>query len=295
MVVRSNINAMYSNRNLRMNNNEVATSLKKLASGYQINSAADDTSGCAVSEKMSAQITGLEQGTENAVDGLSLVQTAEGCMGEIHDMLNRMVELATKSANGTIEDEIDREIIQVEVDVFCHEIDRIATSANFNGITLFDGSLAAIRQTGEILSSGYDSNDEIIGGGLIIHVGETGDGSHKVPLYIDELSVSGLGLETIDVSTQEGSGAAMSAIQEAIDKVSINRSNLGAISNRFEYSIKNNQNNSENMTAARSVIRDSNMASEMMDYTRMNVLTQASQSMLAHSNQNLQSILELMG
>lgn len=295
MVVRSNINAMYSSRNLSQANTQVATSLNKLASGYKINSAADDASGCAISEKMASQITGLEQGTDNAIDGLSLIQTAEGAMGEIHGMLNRMVELATKSANGTICDEVDREAIQAEVDVFCHEVERIALSTDFNGITLFDGSLAAIIQTGEILAAGAEENAEIIGGGLVLHVGETSDQSHKVTIYVDALSREGLGLDGIDVSYQEGAGAAIGVLTDAINKVSTNRCNLGAINNRLEHSITNNNVASENMNAAKSVIADADMASEMLEYSKMNVITQAAQSMLVHSNQNLQSILELLG
>lgn len=295
MVVRSNMNSMYSNRQLGKNNNEVATSLKKLASGYEINSAADNSSGLAVTQKMQAQITGLEQGTSNAEDGISLIQTAEGAMGEIHNMLNRMVELATKSANGTIEDAIDREAIQAEVEVLTHEVERIANFTNFNGITLFDGSLAAIRQSGSILASGAAANDDIIGGGLTLHVGDTSSLSHTITVYVDALSAEGLGLGNMSVATQEDSSDAITLLKEAINQVSTNRANVGAINNRLEYSVRSNTNTTENMASARSKIGDTDMASSMMEYTKMNVMTEASQSMLAHSNQNSQQILELLG
>jgi len=495
MVVRTNTMSTNAYRQLGMNNTQLAKSLEKLSSGFRINRAGDDASGLAISEKMKAQIKGLEQASANSQDGISLVQTAEGALTEVHSMLNRMVELATKSANGTIQNDVDRESIQTEVDALNTEISRIAKSTNFNGIQLLDGSLgtgtsgaevtasttaaglatnainynvsgdpgltvqfgsalgssgltaawsgstltvtvaaggaatykqsdidaaianasgaptaakemkveltkdiavtaatavaaglatgttAAAKQasvvnagsgvtvtatkagaqantdtltfeaassthsvgSANVVSSGsttvyldstksYTSselNDVLsggaagmsvsfdgsktaatltgagalalaggaglsAGGGITIQVGTTDDSFNKVTVAIDDLTAEGLGIEGLDVSTQTNAGKAIDTIKTAINKVSTNRGNLGALQNRLEYAINNLDTTSENMDAANSRIRDTDMAKEMMNYTKMNILSQAAQSMLAQANQQPQNILKLL-
>jgi flagellin len=482
-------------RQLGMNNASVAKSLEKLSSGFRINRAGDDASGLAISEKMKSQIKGLEQAAANAQDGISLVQTAEGALTEVHSMLNRMVELATKSANGTIQNEVDRESIQTEVDALKEEISRIAKSTNFNGIQLLDGSLgkpssavvsaatvnganaaittvpaAASTYTTDDVAAGTDGGSQTLtisytdaagksksveisytssdvagdnrdaimgaingnselsalftatadgdamvvsskltgtnaptitdiatddtatglqadltgktpvkgaaayntvdlnnlkvgdsltingktyefvanagdktttsgatgvvfttdaagsaaalnaalgeagivaantsgttykftvdpdaeGKGLVLQVGTTNDDFNKVTVKVDDLSASGLGLDALNVSTAETAGEAINVINTAINKVSTNRGNLGALQNRLEYAINNLDTTSENMNAANSRIRDTDMAKEMMNYTKMNILTQAAQAMLAQANQQPQSILQLL-
>ena len=271
MVVRTNTMGINANRQLGMNNSQVAKSLEKLSSGFRINRAGDDASGLAISEKMKAQIKGLEQASANAQDAISLVQTAEGATTEIHNMLNRMVELATKSANGTYDDAVDRKAIQAELKQLCEEMDRIAGNTNFNGITLLDGTL--------------DIN---------LQVGATA--AEAVQLTLDtDLKASALNV-SIDIVDKSGNAAKtnIQAIKDAIDDVSTVRGTLGAMQNRLEYTINNLDTTAENMTAANSRIRDTDMAKEMMNYTKMNVLTQAAQAMLAQANQQPQSVLQLL-
>jgi len=270
MVVRTNIMGINANRQLGMNNSQVSKSLEKLASGYRINRAGDDASGLAISEKMKAQIKGLEQASSNCQDAISLVQTAEGATTEIHNMLNRMVELATKSANGTYDTDVDRAAIQAEVDSLIEEIDRITTSTNFNGTTLLDGSM-----------------DE-----LVLQIGA--EGSDKITVAVTALNAAGLSVDGLDVSSVSNANAAIATIKTAINKVSTQRADLGAIQNRLEYTVNNLDTTAENMTSANSRIRDTDMAKEMMNYTKMNVLTQAAQAMLAQANQQPQAVLQLL-
>lgn len=490
MVVRSNVMAANANRQLGMNNSSVSKNLEKLSSGFKINRAGDDASGLAISEKMKAQIKGLETASANSQDGISLVQTAEGALTEVHSMLNRMTELATKSANGTIKDEVDREAIQKEVDALNSEIDRISQSTNFNGINLLDGSMGgggtgatgtltgggtpsvtfkgekgtqlvfaigaavaagtntATKTNGVItITIGTDGADvtnvnftqadmdrllkdnnitetvtlggnirsntdaeaitmaavtaadakaasmtnaantfsvtagkkgtnmnaltltiaannanaigatktaggsvainlnttakysasqinamlskvsgdmsvkfdgektsaEIAtlmgnagvatlaggtglagGNGLELQVGDTSDAFNQVAVSVDDMSSTGIGTSGLDVSTSTAAKASQQTIKDAINTVSTNRANLGALQNRLEYTINNLDVSAENMTAANSRIRDTDMAKQMMDYTKMNVLTQAAQAMLAQANQQPQSILQLL-
>ena len=271
MVVRTNVMGINANRQLGMNNNQVSKSLEKLSSGYRINRAGDDASGLAISEKMKAQIKGLEQASTNSQDAISLIQTAEGATTEIHNMLNRMVELYTKAANGTYESSTDRPAIQAELKQLCKEMDRIANNTNFNGITLLDGKL--------------DIN---------LQVGPTS--AESVQLTVTQgLSAATLG---VSINIVDAKGALAKAkigdIKKAIDKVSTVRGTFGAMQNRLEYTINNLDTTAENMTAANSRIRDTDMAKEMMNYTKMNVLTQAAQAMLAQANQQPQAVLQLL-
>lgn len=470
MRIQHNIAALNSHRQLGANNNAVSKNLEKLSSGYKINRAGDDAAGLAISEKMRAQIKGLETATKNANDGISLVQTAEGALTEVHSMLNRMVELATQSANGTYDNETDRANLQKEVESLKSEIDRISESTNYNGINLLDGSMGeggtgatgkltgggdadvsfiaeegwslaftdgsssstdSVTVTGKAIeiSLGTDgaktyteadinkmladkgitakvklskdittplageavemtaitsakatnakatvggidfeatkagditskvevvknatasttgvlvdektgdvkitlNGDEdldtinkmltdagadvkatkvgtiatgaatalaggtgIAGDGLELQVGDTAEKFNKVTVKVGNMSSDSLGIGSISVADQDQASAAIEKIKSAIDKVSGTRGDLGAIQNRLEHTINNLGVASENMTAAESRIRDVDMAKEMMDFTKNNILTQASQAMLAQANQLPQGVLQLL-
>ena len=496
MRIQHNIAAMNSYRNLGVNNTALGKNLEKLSSGYKINRAGDDAAGLAISEKMRSQITGLKKAQDNANDGISLVQTAEGALTEVHSMLNRMVELANQSANGTYDNETDRANLQKEVSALKAEIDRISESTNFNGIQLLDGNLggagntgvtmkgtaghfidvdskdvtfafsgvnkddtvkldvstgegvtktydaanndgtydyvvtlkkgktyteediqkligdsglkvginkdsvtvssaataiaaatadvaqkaavdagkfgvestvagdragqtvkfnldqgekgvtfdkstraveinldfanknysvdeinrmletagADVRLTGEDIAKGTITaattltfsatadDTHVVGKGaqglssaLTLQVGDTAASYNKVSVNVDSMDTSSLGISTIDISTQDGAAAAIDKINNAINKVSSTRGDLGAIQNRLEHTINNLGVTEENMQSAESRIRDTDMAAEMMEYTKNNILVQASQAMLAQANQLPQGVLQLLG
>ena len=403
MVVRSNIMAVNANRQLSMNNSQVARSLEKLSSGYRINRAGDDASGLAISEKMKAQIKGLDTASANSQDGVSLIQTAEGALTEVHSMLNRMVELADKAANGTMDGSVDRASLEKEVTALKDEINRISDSTNFNGIKLLNGdlggyantatgdftsasisggklgtklgkalvvnfgTLTASTQPGDVTAtsisiggtaltagaghfalaskSGDGTNGGTVtynfvvddktkltaeqadalkgsslsvkhgaiagsasdvtvaatatGGGLNLQIGDTADSFNQVTVSIGDMSTTGLGISGLSVADQTSAAAALSLLKNAagggaINTVSGTRADLGALQNRLEHTISNLDVASENMTSANSRIRDTDMAKEMMEYTKMNVLTQAAQAMLAQANQQPQSVLQLL-
>lgn len=495
MRIQHNIAALNSYRQLSGNNSAVSKNLEKLSSGYKINRAGDDAAGLAISEKMRAQITGLETAQKNANDGISLVQTAEGALTEVHSMLNRMVELADQSANGTYDDTVDRANLQKEVNSLLDEINRISESTNFNGINLLDGSLGgpkvstvagtadvagtvtpgtaatvtistitAVRNgdkvgdftftgadlteidgkdvtvdgvtytaasgaqsitltakstatvvepnttniegaitingftaagnvaktdgtadttvgaaTGTATVSTFDFNgrvgEDMIGGtitigdttfefvetgktaaagntaisiakdaaaadiatafqtavgtnvtgwtagagdtttsvkltsddngaealkigfkgfGINLQVGDTSDSFNKVKVSVSDMSASALGLEGLDISNQTAAAGAIDKIRTAINSVSSTRGDLGAVQNRLEHTINNLSVTTENMTAAESRIRDTDMAEEMMAYTKNNILVQAAQAMLAQANQIPQGVLQLL-
>ena len=270
MVVRTNVMGINANRQLNMNNSAVSKSLEKLSSGFRINRAGDDASGLAISEKMKAQIKGLEQASANAQDGISLVQTAEGATTEIHNMLNRMVELCTKAANGTYDSTTDIPAITQELTALSNEINRITESTNFNGTTLLSGSLNIDLQIGA-------------------------EKTDTLTVKVSNLGCTSLGITTITGLTgATDANNAITLVKSAINYVSTERAKLGAIQNRLEYTINNLDTTAENMTSANSRIRDTDMAKEMMNYTKMNVLTQAAQAMLAQANQQPQSVLQLL-
>ena len=277
MRIQHNISALNSYRNLTNNNNALSKNLEKLSSGYAINRAGDDAAGLAISEKMRAQITGLETAQKNANDAISLVQTAEGALTEVHSMLNRMVELAIQSANGTYDDDVDRANLQAEIDSLTEEIDRISESTNFNGINLLDGTYGQ-----STASSG------------VLQIGDTADTFNQLTVSINSTSAASLGISTINIGTQAGATAAVDLIRTAINTVSSIRGNLGAIQNRLEHTINNLSVQTENITAAESRIRDVDMANEMMAYTKNNILVQASQAMLAQANMVPQGVLQLL-
>ncbi len=404
MRIQHNISALNSHRQLGNNNTAIGKNLEKLSSGYRVNRAGDDAAGLAISEKMRAQIKGLETAQKNAQDGISLVQTAEGALTEVHSMLNRMVELATQSANGTYDDKVDRNNLQKEVESLIGEIDRISQATNFNGINLLDGNLEKLSGKASVATSTADgtaiaadavqfdvesekdgvvvkfttavgttasgatataawgSNDKTLtitlankasnattltqadidkaiaeasgtkaeeagksfkvtlkkdiefgstatadaanlatatttgakDDSLKLQVGDTFDEFQKVSVGIGNMGAESLGIDKVSVATQEGAGEAINAIKNAINTVSSTRGDLGAIQNRLEHTINNLGVTTENMTAAESRIRDVDMAKEMMEFTKNNILSQAATSMLAQANQTPQGVLQLL-
>ena len=276
MVVQHNLTAMNSNRMLGLTTASQAKSTEKLSSGYKVNRAADDAAGLAISEKMRRQIRGLTQASANAQDGISCVQTAEGALNEVHDMLQRMNELAVKAANGTNQEE-DRDYIQSEVDALLDEIDRVAQTTTFNEASLLDGTF----------------------NGKELQVGAEGKTGNQISVTIKAMSSTGLKINTLKntgVSGADGSAAkaAITTIKNAIKTLNGQRSDLGAIQNRLEHTINNLDNVVENTTSAESAIRDTDMATEMVKYSNNNILAQAGQAMLAQSNQANQGVLSLL-
>ena len=283
MVVQHNLTAMNTQRQLNITTGTQSKVTEQLSSGYKINRAADDAAGLTISEKMRSQIRGLTQASANAEDGVSAVQTAEGALAEVHDMLQRMNELAVKSANGT-NTSADRIAIQKEVNALVSEINRVSQSSQFNTLNLLDGSF-----TGKTLQVGAANKTE-----------------QTIKISITAMNATGLGISklkdpsldktsTDTLATQAGAKAAISLITKAIAQVSSQRSSLGAIQNRLEHTIKNLDNIVENTTAAESAIRDTDMASAMVKYSTQNILAQAGQSMLAQANQSTQGVLSLLG
>jgi flagellin len=360
---------MNSLRQLGANNANTGKNLEKLSSGYKINRAGDDAAGLAISEKMRGQINGLEQAQNNANDGISLIQTAEGGLNETHAILQRMRELAVQSANGTYDNENDRANLDKEVTALREEIDRIAESTKFNGKTLLDGSidgavgtttsvttdnfgftvdgLAAgskivvnssgtgtngiafasgtltitldsgatfnqatvsglvtaaaisglsitVTTSGSVVSANDVSGVEVNSAALTLQIGANGTDEEQVSLSVKDMGQSGLGLSTVNVKSAVDAKAAIKTIDDAINTVSSTRADLGALQNRLEHTVNNLGTTSENLTAAESRIRDVDMAKEMMEYTKNNILSQAAQAMLAQANQQPQGVLQLL-
>ena len=396
MRIQHNIMAMNAYRNYSNNASSLSKNLEKLSSGYKINRAGDDAAGLAISEKMRAQITGLDKAQDNAKDGISLVKTAEGALTEVHDMLNRMYSLAEQSANGTY-DGTDRTQLQKEVTALKNEIDRIADSSNFNGTELLNGDLAAgttftVNQTGssqsnkstinltitadgtqtmgtvtfavaaqaskvgakidndgnvtisvdkkdytaaeiqELLSkatvaTGANPKAAVVdaikgasvsgtgieklgtgaslaktstakatlpGKALKLQIGDTGDSFNQLSVSIKDCHVTALGLDKMSIADQDGAKAALEQIKSAINYVSDVRGTLGATQNRLEHTINNLSVMQENIQDAESTIRDTDVADEMMAYTKNNILVQSAQAMLAQANQVPQGVLQLL-
>ncbi len=271
MFVQHNMRAMNSNRMLGVNTQTQAKSTEKLSSGYKINRAADDAAGLSISEKMRRQIRGLTQASANAQDGISAVQTAEGALNEVHDMLQRMNELAVKASNDTNQS-TDLSYIQSEVDALVSEIDRVAQTTTFNEQSLLDGTF-----TSKALQVGSENSD-----------------NNRITINISKMAASGIGVNGIKVSTTSSARSAISTIKSALQKVSKQRSDLGAVQNRLEHTINNLDNVVENTTSAESRVRDTDMATEMVKYSNTNILAQAGQAMLAQSNQANQGVLSLL-
>ena len=401
MRIHHNIMAMNAYRNYANNTSALSKNLEKLSSGYKINRAGDDAAGLAISEKMRAQITGLDKAQDNAKDGISLVQTAEGALTEVHDMLNRMYELAEQSANGTFEDGTDRKQLQKEVDQLKSEINRIADSANFNGIKLLDGSMAAngtttIKSAGTSTKANVDvsimadslfddkdnrtelkftltavstnqadgvkvanngvtislkkgkeysaadiqallmkakstgtgvsddmmksvQNASVTGAGvtnasktwtslakgtgtavantgkpLTLQIGDTSDRFNQLKVGIKDCHIDALGLTDMKIGDQTSAATALDKIKSAINFVSDVRGTLGATQNRLDHTINNLSVMQENIQDAESTIRDTDVADEMMAYTKNNILIQSAQAMLAQANQVPQGVLQLL-
>mgnify|MGYP000664961979 FL=1 len=411
MRIQHNIMAMNAYRNYTNNTSALSKNLEKLSSGYKINRAGDDAAGLAISEKMRAQITGLDKAQDNAKDGISLVQTAEGALTEVHDMLNRMYELAEQSANGTFEDGTDRKQLQKEVDQLKSEINRIADSANFNGIKLLDGSMSAngtttIKSAATSQAAGVDvnivadsvfdangsrselkfsfsvvstaskvgavvdkdgkviisvakasvgqasysaadiqallskvtakddkvsadmvnaaKNATVTGAGiqdatgtkagkwttlaktssgaakpnagkpLTLQIGDTSDSFNQLKVGIKDCHVDALGLTDMKIGDQDSAAKALDKIKSAINYVSDVRGTLGATQNRLDHTINNLSVMQENIQDAESTIRDTDVADEMMAYTKNNILIQSAQAMLAQANQVPQGVLQLL-
>ena len=269
MIIQHNMAAANSNRQLGIVSGQQAKSTEKLSSGYRINRAADDAAGLSISEKMRSQINGLDKASTNAEDGISLIQTAEGALNEAHEILQRMNELATQAANDT-NTTVDRNAIQDEIDALTEEIDRISDTTQFNTMNLLDGSF-----TGKNLQVGALQGQ-------------------KISISIESMSASGLSITGLSVSSFSSAGTSMTAIQNAIQKVSDQRSALGAVQNRLEHTVDNLDTTSENTQAAESRIRDTDMAAEMVKYSKNQILMQAGQSMLAQANQQTQGVLSLL-
>ena len=269
MVVQHNVTAMNTSRQLGITTTGLQKSTEKLSSGYKINRAADDAAGLSISEKLRSQIRGLDKAASNSQDGISLVQVAEGALNETHSILQRMNELATQAANDT-NTSTDRASIQKEMDQLTSEIDRIRSTTQFNSMNLLDGTFKNMK-----LQVGALSGQSIV-------------------ISIDNMNASSLKISGLKVSSFSSAGKAMAAIQKAINSVSVQRSKLGAIQNRLEHTINNLNTTSENTSAAESRIRDVDMATEMVEYSKNNILAQAGQSMLAQANQATQGVLSLL-
>ncbi|CDO03312.1 Flagellin [Oceanobacillus picturae] len=285
MIINHNIAALNAHRQLGANQGATQNSLEKLSSGLGINKAGDDAAGLAISEKMRGQIKGLEMAQKNAQDGISLIQTAEGALNETHSILQRMRELTVQAGNSATQDsDTDLKAIKSEMDSLIEELGGEAGSkgisdrTQFNGKDLLDGNFEGTFQIG--------ANKE-----------------QQLTISIDDMSASGLGVEGLDVTSfatndadaaDVGFDAQLKLIDDAINTVSTQRSDLGAVQNRLDHTINNLGASQENLTAAESRIRDVDMAKEMMEFTKNNILSQAAQSMLAQANQQPQGVLQLL-
>jgi len=270
MIVKHNMLAINSNRMLGVNTQTQSKITEKLSSGYKINRAADDAAGLAISEKMRRQVRGLTQSSLNAQDGISMVQTAEGALNEVHDMLQRLSELSVKAGTGTLTTK-DRSFVDTEVQQLLSEIDRVADNAKFNEKKLLDGSLT----------------------GCDIQV-DTEASSTKISIAITTLNTTGLSINGLKATSVAEATSLNSKVKTAIETLSTKRADLGAIQNRLEHTVNNLDNVVENTTAAESRIRDTDMASEMVKFSNSNVLAQAGTAMLAQANQSGQNVLSIL-
>ncbi|MFF2886226.1 flagellin [Paenibacillus sp. NPDC057967] len=268
MRIMSNLPALNASRTLSMNQYRMSVAMERLSSGYRINRAADDPAGLSISERMRAQIRGLQQSARNIQDGISLIQVAEGAMQEMHAMLQRMNELAVQASNGTYNDS-DRKSMQKEFDLLRTAINDIAKNTQFNG-------------------------NHLLNGGLPIHINTLGQNGHGLDLERPEVTSSMLGLTGLDISTQNGASDALSSLKTAMSTVSTERAKLGASQNRLEHTYNFVMNYVENLTAAESRIRDADMAKEMMELARARVLESVGLAILAQANSFPKSILKLL-
>ena len=285
MVINHNMSAMFAQRSEGLTEASNQKNMEKLSSGMRINRAGDDASGLAVSEKMRSQIRGLNKASENAKNGISFIQTTEGYLQETEDIIQRIRELAVQSSNGIYTDE-DRTMIQVEVSSLIAEVDRVASHAQFNGKNMLTGRFA--RPTGE----------NNVTASMWLHIGANMD--QRTQVYIGTMSAAALGLrqvgteEIMSLETPDNANRAIGTLDEAIKKINKQRADLGAYQNRLEMTVKGLDIGAENLQASESRIRDTNMASEMVDFTKNQVLKQAGTAMIAQANQSSQNVLTLL-
>jgi len=281
MIINHNMSAMYADRQLGVTQVDISKSLEKLSSGLRINRAGDDASGLAVSEKMRSQIRGLNQAERNIQNGVSFIQATEGYLQETQDILGRIRELAVQSANGIYSDE-DRMMIQVEISQLVDEVNRIASHAQFNGMNMLTGAFA---------------QDSAVGRVMQLQVGANMDQNKQI--FVGTMTATALGLtdgqDGISIENVEKANLTIGSLDSALQKVSRQRADLGAYQNRFEIAAQGVAIASENLQAAESRIRDVNMASEMVTFTRDSILSQAGVAMLAQANVRTQSVLQLLG
>jgi len=284
MIINHNMSAMNANRQLGITQLDIGRSIEKLSSGMRINRAGDDASGLAVSEKLRAQVRGLNQAERNILNGVSFIQTTEGYLQETQDILHRIRELAVQSANGIFTSE-DRMMIQVEVSQLISEVDRIAGHAQFNGMNMLTGAFARDLTGGQVMQ---------------LQIGANMDQNERI--FIGTMTASALGLMNaqgaegmISLGSPEDANMAIGALDNALMQVSRQRADLGAYQNRFEIAAQGIAIAAENMQASESRIRDVNMASEMVNFTRDSILNQAGTAMLAQANMRAQTVLQLLG
>ncbi|MDR2601092.1 MAG: flagellin [Spirochaetaceae bacterium] len=285
MIINHNLSAMFADRSLKVTQNYLDKDTEKLSSGMKINRAGDDASGLAVSEKMRSQIRGLNRASANAADGISFIQTSEGYLQESQDIVQRIRELAVQAANGIYTEE-DRMQIQVEVSQLVDEIDRIASHAQFNGLNMLTGRFA--RPEGE----------NVVTASMWFHIGANIDQREQV--YIGTMTTKSLGLRNVgdesimSLEDPESANRSISVLDGALKIISKQRADLGAYQNRLEHAIRGVDIGAENLQAAESRIRDTNMANQMVSFTRYQMLNQAGVAMLAQANQRSQSVLQLL-
>lgn len=274
MVVQHNLTAANTNRQLGITTSGLQKSTEKLSSGYKINRAADDAAGLSISEKMRNQIRGLNKASDNAQDGISLVQTAEGALNEVHSMLQRMSELSVQAANGT-NDTTDRSSINDEIQQLKTEIQRVGSTTQFNKMNILDGTFST-------------------GANKLLQVGANANQTIKIDIDALQLVVGSSLKANLKTETATNAQSAIGVVQNSIEKLSKLRSKLGAVQNRLEHTVANLDNISENTQSSESRIRDTDMAEEMVQYSKNNILQQAGQSMLAQANQANQGVLSLL-
>jgi len=285
MIINHNMSAIFADRQLKVNTGNVDKSMEKLSSGLRIVRAGDDASGLAVSEKMRSQIRGLRQASTNAANGISFIQTSEGYLQESQDIVQRLRELSVQSSNGIYTDE-DRMQIQVEVSALVNEVDRIASHAQFNGMNMLTGRFARI------------SGANVVTASMWLHIGANMD--QRTRVFIGTMTAEALGIrnpgskQIISLSTPDGANRSIGMLDAALRTINKQRADMGAYQNRLEYAVKGLDIGAENLQAAESRIRDADMATEMVDYTKNAILTQSATAMLAQANTKTQSVLQLL-
>jgi len=286
MIINHNMSAIFAHNQLKTNNLAVTKNIEKLSSGMRITKAGDDASGLAVSEKMRSQIRGLRQASQNAENGISFIQTTEGYLQETQDILHRIRELAVQSANGIYTEE-DRMQIQVEVSQLIDEIDRIASHAQFNGMNMLTGRFA------------METGDNFVTASMWLHIGANMDQRERI--YIGTMTSTALGVREVgtknilSLSSPDEANRSIGVLDMALKNVNKQRADLGAYQNRLEYAVKGLDIGAENLQAAESRIRDADMAGQMVDYVKNQILIQAGTAMLAQANMKTQSVLQLLG